>query len=129
MHLKLSVIKCRVPDGFESTTCAWNLRLAMIYDLMQPGKHSGAAGLTLGFRGVAPQLRAEMDALQRALQADGRAPLAQTALIEAQLAALSAKHEDVLAQAHPRHLPCLVLQSLVLSGPNTEDVLAQVRRL
>lgn len=40
-----------------------------------------------------------MDALQRALQADGRAPLAQTALIEAQLAALSAKHEDVLAQA------------------------------
>ena len=69
-----------------------------------------------------------MDALQRALQADGRAPLAQTALIEAQLAALSAKHEDVLAQAHPRHLPCLVVQSLMLSGPNTEDVLAQVRR-
>lgn len=52
-----------------------------------------------------------MDALQRALQADGRAPLAQTALIEAQLAALSAKHEGVLAQARrPGQLPCPVTE-------------------
>ncbi len=45
------------------------------------------------------QARAELEALQARLSSDGRSPLAQTALLEAQLAALGAKHGDALAKA------------------------------
>ena len=103
--LKLLVIKRRVPEALSQPdvhgTCGWAWRNV----LTQLLKHSGTASLTLGVCCGASQLRAEMDALQRALQADGRAPLAQTALVAAQLAALSAKHEDVLAQARLWHFP------------------------
>ena len=57
-----------------------------------------------------------MDALQRLLQADGRTPLKQTALLEAQLASLSAKHEDVLAQARRQGLSPHALTGLVNQG-------------
>lgn len=51
-------------------------------------------------------MRAELDALQARLNADGRTPLAATARLEAQLAALVAKHEDALAKARaPAALP------------------------
>jgi len=49
--------------------------------------------------GAGRQARAELEALQARLSSDGRSPLAQTALLEAQLAALGAKHEDALAKA------------------------------
>ena len=51
------------------------------------------------------QVRAELDALHRRLNSDDRAPLAATALLEAQLASLTAKHEDALTKV----LVCLQL--------------------
>ncbi len=50
-------------------------------------------------------MHAELDALHRRLNSDDRAPLAATALLEAQLASLTAKHEDALTKV----LLCLQL--------------------